>query len=201
MVALSAGATGNTSFIIIAAVGLGYTLGVSAYLLGIAFFLGELCFWTFFARPISEITGETGSVTVSELASSNLQQNSARVVRSIIGTLIFVFVGAYLMAQLSGSAKVLNVFFGVDTEKGVLIALAAILAYCTTGGLRASIWTDFVQSMLMIALTVGMAIYTINAAGGIAALTDGLRAIDPQLLVLQETILLYRLLHLWWDTQ
>jgi sodium/proline symporter len=182
MVALSAGATGNTSFILIAAVGLGYTQGFGAFLLTLAFLSGELVFWSFFAKRISQQTEDTKAETVAELVTTNLKGPGASKVRSIVSLLIFVFIGAYLVAQFAGSAKILNVFFGVSVPIGVTIALVAILAYCTTGGLRASIWTDFAQAIIMIAMTVGMMVYALLDVGGVSALVSGLGETDPTLL-------------------
>lgn len=67
MIAFSAGATGCTSFILIAAVGLGYTHGFAAFLFFGAFGLGDLLFWTFCAEKISSLTATTKAQTVGEL--------------------------------------------------------------------------------------------------------------------------------------
>lgn len=180
-VALSAGATGNSGFIMVAAVGAGYTLGISALLLPISVFLGELLFWSFFPARINALTRETKSKTIPELISSHILDSGRNKVRLLLGVLVFVLVGAYLAAQYSAAAKTLNVFFGLTPELGVLVTAIAILAYSTTGGLRASIWTDFVQAIIMIATTVGMLIVAVIAVGGIANATIALTAIDPAL--------------------
>lgn len=187
MVGLSAGATGNTSFILIAVVGLGYTQGFGVLPLWIAFFIGELIFWSFCAQPISEQTERTGAETVAELVASQIQGPQARAVRSLVSLLIFVFIGAYLVAQFAGSAKILHSFFGINTSTGVLIALTAILAYCTTGGLRASIWTDIVQALVMVGMSGGVMLYALSDAGGPVGVIEGLRAIDPALLSIAGT--------------
>ncbi len=182
MVALSAGATGNTSFILIATVGLGYTQGLACLSMWFAFFLGELVFWSFFAERIAQKTESSGAESVAELVTTSLQKKSAYSVRSLVSLLIFIFVGAYLVAQFAGSAKILNSFFGLDTTSGVLIALVAILAYCTTGGLRASIWTDIVQAIVMIGMTLGVMFYALSEVGGVSQLSAGISQIDPMLL-------------------
>ncbi len=185
MIGLSAGATGNTSFILLAAVGIGYLQGFGSFQIWSSFFLGELCFWSFFAGRVSEVTESSRAESVAELVTTNLNSKAASTVRSLVSLLIFVFVGAYLVAQFAGSAKILNSFFGIDTTSGVLIALFAILAYCTTGGLRASIWTDIVQAIVMIAMTTGILLYALIDVGGPAHLLSALRSINPVLLDLR----------------
>jgi sodium/proline symporter len=182
MVGLSAGATGNSTFMLIAVVGIGYTqgLGVVAMILGFA--IGELFFWTYFSEPISLATDETGAETVAQLVAHRLTGPGAQRVRSIVSVLIFVFVGAYLAAQLAGSATILEVFFGIRLPAGVILALLAILAYCTTGGLRASIWTDIAQAVVMLGMAVGVLLSALIDVGGPAALVAGLKQADPSLL-------------------
>jgi len=181
MIGLSAGATANTSFIIIAAVAMGYTMGYAALLFWIAVFIGDATFWSIAARRVSAQTQQSRAETVAEVAVSNLK-SGANSVRTVISLIIAVFVGAYVVAQLAGAAKVLEVYFNMDTSTGIVVATAAILAYTTTGGLRASIWTDIVQAVLMICLTVGMASYTLYLVGGFGALTTGLSAADPEMI-------------------
>lgn len=192
MIALSAGATGNSGFIIIGAVGLGYTQGVNAFSIWIGFFIGELIFWSYFATPISKITEKSKAETVSELLTYKLNSKAAKKVRSFVSLLIFIFVGAYIVAQLSGSAKILT-SFGIETTSGIFISLFAILAYCTTGGLRASIWTDIVQAIVMIFMSVGVMSYAVYEIGGFVELKNNLTAIDPNLLLLSNNNTLFSL--------
>ena len=60
-----------------------------------------------------------------------------------------IFLGAYAAAQLDAGSKALQVMFGWPHEAGAILGAAVILLYCFTGGIRASIWTDTVQSLVM----------------------------------------------------
>ena len=51
-VGLSAGATGNSGFIMLGAVGMGYTMGLSGVIMALAWFLGDLVFWSFFPKSL-----------------------------------------------------------------------------------------------------------------------------------------------------
>ena len=180
-VGLSAGATGNSGFIMLGSVGLGYTMGLSAVIMPLAWFLGDLMFWSVFPEKFNRVARDRDCSTIPELLSSGISGRGSVAIRQMAGLLIVVLIGAYTAAQFSAAAKTLNVFFELDMNIGIVVSALAILAYCTTGGLRASLWTDVVQAIIMLAITTGMLIVAYNAAGGFSAIEAGLSAIDPTL--------------------
>ncbi len=180
-VGLSAGATGNSGFIMLGAVGMGYTMGLSGVIMALAWFLGDLTFWSFFPEKFNRVARDRDCSTVPELLSSGLSGRGGIAVRQLAGLLIVVLIGAYTAAQFSAAAKTLNVFFDLNMNVGIIVSALAILAYCTTGGLRASLWTDVVQAIIMLGITTGMLTAAYLAAGGFGAVHDGLYAIDPAL--------------------
>jgi sodium/proline symporter len=182
-VALSAGATGNSGFIMLGAVGMGYTMGISGILLGLAWFLGDITYWSIFPGKINRVSTARNTYTVPELLGSSVKnnQNKHNSVRAIAGIITIIFVGAYLAAQFSAAAKTLNVFFDLSHTVGIILSAIAILLYCTKGGIRASIWTDFVQAIIMIAITTSMLGVAYIAAGGYNEIVAGLNSISPEL--------------------
>jgi len=64
-VALSAGATGNSGLIMVGAVGIAYSMGLSAFLMVLASCLGELTFWMLFPEKINRISSEQDSKNCS----------------------------------------------------------------------------------------------------------------------------------------
>jgi len=180
-VGLSAGATGNSGFIMLGAVAMGYTMGLSGVIMGLAWFLGDLTFWSFFPERFNRIARDRDCSTIPELLSSGIPGRGSVAIRQVAGVLIVVLIGAYTAAQFSAAAKTLNVFFDLNMNIGIIVSALAILAYCTTGGLRASLWTDVVQAIIMLGITTGMLTVAYVAAGGFGALHDGLYAIDPSL--------------------
>jgi sodium/proline symporter len=179
-VGLSAAATGNSGFIMLGAVGMGYTMGLSGVIMALAWFLGDLAFWSYFPEKINRIARDRDCSTIPELLGSGIPGGSVPV-RKLAGLLIVIFIGAYTAAQFSAAAKTLNVFFELDMNTGIIVSALAILAYCTTGGLRASLWTDVVQAIIMIGITTGMLTVAYIAAGGFGPIYEGLYAIDPSL--------------------
>lgn len=181
-IGLSAGATGNSGWIMVGAVGTAYTMGISSLLLPIAYFFGDITFWKFFPDKINKLSLEKDSQTVPELLGSTAKKpHGKRLVTFIVAAITVVFVGAYTSGQFAAAAKTLDVFFGVNPLIGTFIAAGAILVYCVTGGLRASIWTDVVQAFVVLFVSFGMLAVAVNAGGGVSAIIENLNAIDPQL--------------------
>ncbi len=182
-IGLSAGATGNSGFIMTAAVGLGYTMGLSALLLGIGFFIGEYLFWTLFSERVNKIAIAGNAQTVPEMLGGLLARPiQRRRITQLVAAISLVLVGAYAAAQFSAAGKTLNAFFGWSSEAGAALAAAVIVFYCVSGGLRASIWTDIVQAFVVIAVSFGMLALALYAGGGPAVVAAKLREIDPDLM-------------------
>ena len=64
------------------------------------------------------------------------------------------------------AARHLRCCFGWPTFAGSLLGAVLVLAYCLAGGLRASIWTDAAQSVLMIAAMWLLMYFAVSNAGG-----------------------------------
>ncbi|MDY6786077.1 MAG: sodium/proline symporter [Cyanobacteriota bacterium] len=181
-IGLSAGATGNSGWIMIGAVGLAYTTGISSLLMVLFSFFGELVFWTFFPDKVNQLSVEQDSQTIPEFLGATVKKpQGKRLITSLVALIIIIFIGAYTSAQFDAAAKTLNVFFGVDPTIGALIAAASILIYCVTGGLRASIWTDVVQSFVVMFVSFGMLAVAVIAGGGASEILTDLHNIDPNL--------------------
>lgn len=182
LIGLSAGATTNSGSIMTGMVGFGYSTGISALLITVGYFLGDLTFWTFFPDKINNISLEQDSQTVPELLGSAVKQpQGKKLITSIVALISVIFVGIYTSAQFYASAKILNAFFGIDLKLGAIIAAALILVYCVKGGLRASVWTDAVQAIVGMFVAFGVLTTAIVAAGGIPEIVTKLNIIDPQL--------------------
>jgi sodium/proline symporter len=181
-IGLSFGTTANGSWMMIGAVGMAYTMGISALLMVIATFLGELTFWTFFSKKVNQVSVAQNSQTVPEFLGAPFKKAQAqRIITFIVALITIVFIGAILAGQFFAASKMLDVFFGLEPLIGVIIAAVVILMYCVTGGIRASIWTDVVQAFVVIFVAVGMLIAVVIAGGGVSEIISALNKIDPSL--------------------
>ena len=66
------------------------------------------------------------------------------------GVIILIFLSTYAAAQLNAGSKSMHILFDIDYKLGAIIGGIIVLLYCFSGGIRASIWTDVAQSIVMI---------------------------------------------------
>ena len=100
---------------------------------------------------------------------------------SVAAIVTLAFLGAYAASQLLAGSKALYAVFGLDYVIGIVLAAAIVVAYCFSGGIRASIWTDAAQSIVMLgSMGLLVTIATIDC-GGFSGLWSQLAAIDPAL--------------------
>ncbi len=93
-----------------------------------------------------------------------------------------------MAAQFSGAGKVLTLTFGISITTGIIITAIIVTVYLFCGGFLSVVWTDMVQSLLML-LTLALlpivaymrigseglsiAAAMANAGGGINSWTGG----------------------------
>ncbi|MDB9786865.1 sodium/proline symporter, partial [Bacteriovoracaceae bacterium] len=111
----------------------------------------------------------------------DINNKRSSVVTILAGVIAFVFLGSYAAAQFAAGGKSLQVLLGWDYQTGTLVSAGMIFFYCYAGGIRASIWTDVAQSIIMIVGMYALATTTIYHVGGFPALYSSLEAIDPTL--------------------
>jgi len=182
VVGLSAGAVGTSGFVMLGAVGIGYTMGVAGMLLPVAYFLGDFLFWKTFAARINEAARSLNCYTAPEFLSTRVKKEAKKWVRVLVAVITMTFVGIFAAAQLVAAGKTLAVPFDISTDLGVWITVAVVVAYCARGGLRSSMWVQTIQA-LMILLTVFVSCAAaLVIVGGPIHLMEKIQATAPTLL-------------------
>jgi len=105
---------------------------------------------------------------------------------ALVLLLILFYMFIALTAEITAMSKLISLIAPLPLWLPAAIVMGATLIYTAWGGLRASIFTDKVQ-MLVIVPLLGVLIYLgWRAAGGLMPTLDGLRARAPQLLDLHH---------------
>jgi sodium/proline symporter len=183
LVALSAVATNNSGFMFTGMIGFTYTYGLSAIWVMTGWIFGDFVSSFCIHRDL-RIVSEKRSVLSFAGALSTWHGDNFRIFRAVSGILTIVFLGAYAAAQLSAGSKALHVLAGWDHYVGALLGAGIVFAYCVAGGIRASIWTDAAQSMVMI-VAMGILVFSgISQSGGYEMLLTTLSGIDKNYLSL-----------------
>src|SRR5690606_23247861 len=83
--------------------------------------------------------------------------------------------------QISAGGKALQGVLGWDPRLGAVVAAGLILAYSAAGGIRASIWTDAVQSLVMLGAMMLLFGVGVAGQGGVSGTLDALGAVPSYL--------------------
>ncbi|AOY84302.1 MAG: sodium/proline symporter [Moorea sp. SIO1G6] len=178
LTALSAFATNYSGFMFIGLIGWTYQVGISTFWPMLITLLGQYIAWLFVHKQLRVVSEETGSETIG----SFLGQGGERPIVVLSALITIVFVGAYAAAQLLAGGKALFAIFGWDYAFGIVVGAVIVTVYCFAGGIRASIWTDAVQSILMMFAMLLLVALGVQASGGLDGLWTQLREVDPKLL-------------------
>lgn len=98
----------------------------------------------------------------------------------LLVSLFYMFI--FLSAELTGITSALQLIAGVSRWQTAFLVGGFVLVYTGYGGLRASIFTDTVQALLILPLLVVSAIGAIVALGGPGAIHTKVVATEPSLL-------------------
>ena len=129
--------------------GLGFTLGISGSWLiaisGLSIILASFLMVPKVKRWADHVKG----LTTGDLFEARFDRRTGTLAAVVIGLAWFTFVGGQIIA----GGKLLQVTMGMNLSFGILLAGGIILAYTAMGGLKAVIYTDVFQ---MVVLLVGV---------------------------------------------
>jgi len=183
LAALSAVASNNSGYMFLGIVGTAFADGYSALWLMTGWILGEWAAWHVVPEKLRRRSEEADTETVPGFLSHGLQ--GGHWVRLAAGLIVILFLGLYAAAQLKGGEKALSFVFQWDPERGKLIGAfggaAIVAAYCFAGGIRASIWTDAIQSVVMITSMTFLFFAALWQLGGFSGLHQALSSQDAGL--------------------
>lgn len=159
LLALSAGATANSGFVLTGAVGLGYAYGLVWLLLPIGWFIGDIIFWIFIAQKINDISRESKTVTLSSFIVSYADNNK---IRMFISGLLVLLLSLYLSSQWLSIGKIINYIFDVDIVYFALTFGLIVAAYTSFSGIRGAIYTEALQAVFMLIFVFFLILYSIE---------------------------------------
>ncbi len=181
LTALSAMSTGQSGLLFIGQVGFAYTFGIAGLWLTVGWAVGDYLAWWLAFKRLRLVSEERGTETISSFL-ENGQKTGKNWIRVITALIIITFLGTYAAAQLVAGSKTLNAVFGWNYYVGVILGALIVCIYCFSGGIRASIWTDAIQALIMIFSLLLLLMVAVTYCGGIGQLWTTLGEIDPNLI-------------------
>ncbi len=191
LAALSAVATNNSGYMFIGMIGYTYSSGLQSLWLMIGWILGDLLS-SFFVHKQIRIISEKNSILSFGGILSRWHNTDYKKLRIIVGIFTVVFLGVYAAAQFKAGSKALHVLFGWNYSIGSIIGSVIVLLYCLSGGIRASIWTDAAQSIVMILSMFVLFYMGISYSGGMIETIEKLNEVSPTFLSLIPTDITFK---------
>jgi sodium/proline symporter len=102
---------------------------------------------------------------------------------------VAMFVGAvaYMTAQVTAIGVIVALIFNTSTTTGALIGSAVVALYTIVGGMLAGAWTDFIQGLLMVAMSIGIFLIATNTLGGWGSMLEFIASQDVSFLRIDAT--------------
>jgi len=114
---------------------------------GLIYSVGWLVGWPIVLFLIAERLRNLGKFTFADVASYRLQQAPIRSL-SAIGTLTVV--AFYLIAQMVGAGKLIQLLFGLPYLYALVIVGVLMIAYVTFGGMLATTWVQIIKACMLL---------------------------------------------------
>lgn len=181
LIALSAVSTNNSGYMFIGLIGFTWRSGIEAVWITFGWILGDLLTWFWVHKRVRDQSEAVGAASVPALLATLRNGRVQRPIAIAAGVLTLLFLGGYAAAQLKAGSMTLHALFDWPLWLGSVIGVVIVAVYCMSGGIRASIWTDAAQSIVMIGAMSILVAYCVHEVGGPQALWAKLAAIDPKL--------------------
>jgi len=138
--------------------GLVYLSGYDGLIYSIGFLIG----WPLILFLIAERLRNLGRYTFADVASYRLQQLPIRTL-SAFGALAVV--ALYLIAQMVGAGKLIQLLFGLPYEFAVVVVGVLMVLYVTFGGMIATTWVQIIKAVLLLSGATFIAIMVLKHVG------------------------------------
>ena len=182
LVGLSAVSTGNSGYMFIGVIGYTYVTGLASIWLMIGWILGDFLASLFVHKRLRQATASSQEVSYAGVLShwygAGNSQHSGDNLQRVIGLISLVFLLAYASAQLVAGSKALHVLFDWPIWLGAVMGAVLVMLYCVAGGIRASIWTDAAQSIVMVLAMGTLLLVAVSYQGGLEQAVSGMGQVD-----------------------
>ena len=133
-----------------------YTSGYDGLIYSIGFLIG----WPIILFLIAERLRNLGRYTFADVASYRLKQKPIRTL-SACGSLGVV--ALYLIAQMVGAGKLIQLLFGLNYHVAVILVGILMVLYVLFGGMLATTWVQIIKAVLLLAGASFMALMVMKS--------------------------------------
>ncbi|AIL32242.1 acetate permease [Basilea psittacipulmonis DSM 24701] len=142
-------------------------LGISALVFtkgydGLIYSTGFLVGWPIVLFLIAERLRNLGKFTFADVVAYRLNQKPVRIFAAT-GTLLVV--ALYLIAQVVGAGKLIELLFGLNYIWAVMIVGVLMVLYVLFGGMLATTWVQIIKAILLLSGATFIAVVVLNSVG------------------------------------
>ncbi|MCP9758030.1 cation acetate symporter [Aquitalea sp. S1-19] len=141
-------------------------LGISAMVYekgydGLIYSMGFLVGWPIILFLVAERLRNLGKFTFADVASYRLSQTPVRLFAAT-GTLVVVAI--YLIAQMVGAGKLIQLLFGMSYSSAVILVGILMMLYVLFGGMLATTWVQIIKAIMLLSGASFMAFMVLGKA-------------------------------------
>ena len=114
---------------------------------GLILSLGAFGAWPVLMFLFAKRVRNLGSFTFIDVISQRLDRNPIRLVTAFSTIVIVVM---YLIAQMVGAGKLIQLLFGLPYELALVIVSGLVLGYVAFGGMLATTWVQIIKAILLL---------------------------------------------------
>jgi cation/acetate symporter len=129
---------------------------------GLVYAVGFLVGWPVILFLMAEKLRNLGKFTFADIAAYRLAQKEIRTLAAF-GSISVV--ALYLIAQMVGSGKLIQVLFGLPYEYAVILVGIMMIIYVTFGGMLATTWVQIIKAILLLSGVTFMAFMILSNFG------------------------------------
>lgn len=164
-------------------VGTGFLVGVSGLWFSITMIFIIVFMYRYVGPSFRRQSEELDTLTVADHIAGFFEEDRLGSTIRIVATVsILIFMGSYIGAQFIAAGEAINTGFGIEYGLAVVAGGGVVMLYTLMGGFHTSIWTDFLQGILILVGIVALPILMIMEIGGWNEFISQANATNPDLL-------------------
>ena len=129
---------------------------------GIIYAIGFLVGWPIILFLMAEKLRNLGKFNFTDIAAYRLDERRIRILAACGSLTVVTF---YLIAQMVGAGKLIEVLFHIPYQWAVVIVGALMIIYVTFGGMLATTWVQIIKAVLLLGGVTIMAVLVLATTG------------------------------------
>jgi sodium/proline symporter len=174
VVALGAGASDMSSWLLLALPGAVLINGINQIWLPIGLSIGAYLNWQFVARRLRVYTEIANDSLTIPAYFDNRFQDKTHILRIVTAAVVLLFFTFYAAAGFVAAGYLVQALFGLAYIHALLVGSLIIIAYVCIGGFVAVSWIDFFQGTLMLVALIIVPLVAMHHLGSVQSMLNAL---------------------------